>query len=773
MMGRIALSAIFCLLAQIAAAQTVQVRSGDHDGFTRLVMTLPEGSRWQTETGARTASVIVAQPALVFDTSRVFDRITRARLAGISAPAGQARLDLALACDCSLSASRQGPDLLVLDIADRAAPALNTPQRPRPRPRTITTRKQETSESAAQVAPAARALTQQLDRVFLPVPEPEGHPLRPGNPEMAPPPATVDLGPMHSALVRQLGQAARQGLLTPRHRTPVPSDRTGAATPASPDPVAAETETGPAPIPAAPSQGPAPDIRLHSAIEPTGSLRIVSAPGSEHTPACLPGEWTNVAAWGDDDAPFEAQVGPLLRDLLGEFDRVRPEQALELARLYLYFGFGIEARQVLSLIETRSGETQVMTELAVILEGGVAPEESLLRSQTDCATTAALWSLLRHDRLPDNITFDHDLIQRSFAALPGHLRRLLGPGLARKLAATGHRQTAAGILRSIDRRDPEPTPDRALAAAELAQVNGQTEAAAADFGLAVDSNTTASVEALIEVIEQNLARDQPVPFDRAELAGAYAQQYRGTPLGQRMARAYVAALAASGAFDRADAEFERLKPELRAEDQIDLHNRLAAYLTRDASDLDFLRYTLSSRIGGPEALSPDTALAVSRRLLAAGFADAAAAYLSPPGTGADDSARHLLQADIALARNQPREALVALMTIETPEAELRRGRARSLSGQFDSAITHFAAARAPEALQEAAWMAADWKRLQDSGDPVLRQTADLALSAQMPDAATDSGILARTRHLLEQSTQTRQTFGQLLDARPAPQTQDD
>lgn len=773
MINRIAVTALFCLLAQSAAAQTVQIRSGDHDGFTRLVMTLPQRPQYRIETGSRTTSLIFAQPGLAFDAGRVFERITRDRLADIGAPAGQARLELALACDCGLSAFWNGPDMLVIDIADPPEPPHIETRRPRLRPISQLARRPDPVETAPQVSPAARSLTQQLDRVFLPMPEQSGAPSDPSDPAGGVPPVAIDLGPMRSALVRELGQAASQGLLTPDRHNTAHSGRETADTPAPPAPDAADGQIVAIERPAAPDQSRTPDIRLHSASATDLPVQIGSGLASTRIPTCLPDDWTAVAAWGRDDAPFEAQVGAVLRDLLGEFDQVQPDQVLRLARLYLYFGLGIEARQTLSLIDGPSEETQVLTELALILDDGGAQDASVLRRQIDCTTPAALWGLLTYDRLPEHITFDHRLIQRSFAALPDHLRQYLGPALARKLTTAGHRQTAEGILRTIDRRDPATPPERALAAAELAQGNGHPDTAAAGFDAAIDSNSTASVEALVEVLEQRLAQGQPIAFDRAQLAGAYAQEHRGTPLGHRMARAYVAALAASGTFEQAFSEFDRIKSDLPPEDQDNLRNHLAAYLTRDASDLDFLRYTLSARMGGPEALAPDTALAVSRRLLDTGFVEAAATHLAASNPTAGGSAPHLLQADIALARNLPRQAFAALMNIEGPEADVRRGLARSLSGQFDSAVTHFAAANAPEALHGAAWMAADWTRLHSSEDPVLREVADLVLAADAPAAEADSGMLATTRRLLDQSTRTRETFGRLLDARPMPQTPGD
>ena len=121
---------LLVLLAQTAAAQTVTVRSGEHDGFTRLVFDLPQSRDWTlTDEGAGTGiDLVLDGAALLFDTDRVFDRIATDRVASVEALDARNGVRIGLNCRCDVSAFRFGEAMLVLDIrdggeeADAAAP---------------------------------------------------------------------------------------------------------------------------------------------------------------------------------------------------------------------------------------------------------------------------------------------------------------------------------------------------------------------------------------------------------------------------------------------------------------------------------------------------------------------------------------------------------------------------------------------------------------------------------------------------------------------------
>ena len=92
MMRRAGVLALFLWLAGVvdAIAEPVVLRSGEHDGFSRLVLPIGEATAWSLKQSGRRATLTLNRPRIEFDTSRVFDRIPRKRLValGQDGPAG-------------------------------------------------------------------------------------------------------------------------------------------------------------------------------------------------------------------------------------------------------------------------------------------------------------------------------------------------------------------------------------------------------------------------------------------------------------------------------------------------------------------------------------------------------------------------------------------------------------------------------------------------------------------------------------------------------------
>ncbi|MCC6006252.1 MAG: hypothetical protein JJU40_01080, partial [Rhodobacteraceae bacterium] len=133
----LALAALSWLLTPgTAAGQDIPLRAGEHGAFTRIVLYLGTQASW--ELGRIPGGYglwIDLPPGARLDTSRVFERIPRTRLArlsqltqatgegGADADAPGAGLALALACGpCHARGFEQAGGLLVIDIADGPAP---------------------------------------------------------------------------------------------------------------------------------------------------------------------------------------------------------------------------------------------------------------------------------------------------------------------------------------------------------------------------------------------------------------------------------------------------------------------------------------------------------------------------------------------------------------------------------------------------------------------------------------------------------------------------
>ena len=124
--------------APAAAAEGGAIRAGEHDGFTRIVLTVEPTTEWSLETLDGRATLRFPGKQLAFGTEGVYDKIPRTRVKAVSVtpdPAGTV-VTVDLGCDCRVSTSFVGAQYLALDVADRgAAPAARrAARRRRPRP---------------------------------------------------------------------------------------------------------------------------------------------------------------------------------------------------------------------------------------------------------------------------------------------------------------------------------------------------------------------------------------------------------------------------------------------------------------------------------------------------------------------------------------------------------------------------------------------------------------------------------------------------------------
>src|SRR6056297_456166 len=749
-MTRILMTVLLLLLPVWAAAQAVVVRAGAHEGFARLVLDMPARVEWQLEPRDGGASVRFAGPPLALDLDGVFERISRDRLRVASVVDG--RLELEFACACETHAFWHGARMLVLDIVPKPRPEPETMARPKPRPLVL-------PGGIVPRSPARMPLARRLDATLASGGD------RVDDIEDAPtaPRGAPDLSAIRAALLEQLGRAASQGLLTPA--------RMNRATRATSDPTVPTRETNaqsdPEPEAALPPHAAHINMHAQSSIDrELAPLRSQSAisPRQAH---CPPEDWIDLSTWAGE-GPFHEELGRLNRQLVGEFDRPDRGVALQLARLYLHHGFGAEARQVLALGDVADAQGDVLREIAHILDQDRDGPHPLLARAVACEGPAVLWAVLSMAALPQDLVFDHKAVLRAFASLPRGLRRALGPVLARRLLQAGHMETSDAIVRMIERAGRVDTPDVALVRAELATADQDQVTARSELDIAVAGNSTASAEAVVQLIEQLLAKDAPVPFDMAELAGAYAYEYRRTPLGHRMTRAYLAALAASGAHAQAIAEFDRLGIDLHPDHTQDITAILMRQITRNADEVTFLRHAMSERLGRVQVFAPSLAREIARRLVQAGFAGHAYRYVDPGLEGHGEPASRILRAEIALVQERPRQAEVELLGLDGQDVNVLRARARSLAGDHVTARGLYDEAGKTDAAARAALFASDPVALSMVADPVLRDVGDVLRHATVAPAAAEDVTLERSRDLLDQAGAARRALERLLEARPAP-----
>lgn len=662
------LAMLLLAAAPAVAREGGPIRTGEHPGFTRVVMEIEPATEWSLETRDGQATILFPGRPIAFDLSGVWERIPRTRVAAIAADRGPegARVTLGLGCDCRVAASFVGARLLAIDVIDRNAVIAPPPGR-----------ETEAAREARETEVVASA---------------------------------------EAALARQIAHAIDQGVVTPIPGAappkpgPAPAPETAAAAPAVPAPPAR-------PVAQAAAQDPAERalaeqiaaITVYDRDDATLAALRAAVPPPE---VCLPDADLDIAAWSDGTG-YAAEAARLRRRVVGEFDRPDPAALRALARLQIRYGFGLEAEADLAAFSDADlPDRATLADLARAVEGrAVAPEGPLALAE-DCPGLHGLWLALGGAAPAWRGPAQFAAVQEAFAELPLDLRQLLGPGLVGALLDAGHAPEAQRIQTISLRPGEPPTPEQALAGARLAAAAGDGPRAVADLRGLAESGAPIAPEALAELARILLAEGGTPPDGLiADLAAAVTVA-RGAAEEAELRGLLVGALGARGALVEALAEADRgaaATPAARAE-LMALVARAAA--AADPAQVGASAYAetglgLARRIGDGVALDPERRI-IAGRLIDLGLPNAAIDLLAPATLRGDAAALRLV-ASAELALGRPAAALAALAGLEGLEAVRLRAAAHAAEGEPGRAAQALRTAGLAEEAAAYAWLASDWE----------------------------------------------------------------
>jgi len=719
------------MLPSLTMAQTVNVLSGDHPGFSRLVLYLPEAMGFtlsQTQAGAQ---LKLETPGLNFDTSDVFRRIDTARIASVTPLSGQSGLALRFNCDCEAQAFLDNGSLLVIDVTPKDPNAPQSADVSRQVPRPPTTQNAEMPRTG--VIPLFTPTLGPLRQVDPPQVLTRETPVTP-TPE-------VSIGAVEAQLLTQIGRAATQGLLS------VDPDIRPNAMP----------DTMPTPEPGV-TLG---DLARHSNVATTNSLMRPTQPDlqSHQTAAghaCVADGRLALRNWGDD-TPIYSQISALRSRLFGEFDRIDMRAAQDITKVYLHFGFGAEAMHAQTL--TGEAPDPVLRAIADVFDRGVA-RDATFEGQTECDTDAALWSVLASDGLDPGATVSREALLRGFDRLPTHLQDLLGPIASRKLTASGHTDIADALIRRLDRTREEPSDQTIMATAELDLSQGRVEAAKPALEEVVNANVEDSPEALVRLIDTLVSEGHPIAPNLLTLAGSYLEEHEDGDLGPDLHRVLALAFADAGEYANAFGERDQLI-SARQGPSITLTDQIFGFLTKAARDAEFLQHASREAPQWAARLTPERGNQVAERLLGLGFSDLGLRFLQPAADGLIARDRRLLRAKAHLMADRALEAEEQLIGMAGDDADLIRAEARLAQSDFAAAEALFAALGETDRALTAAWLAGNWSSVAEDTAQPFAPAAQLALDPGTGDAEP-LPELARNNALVSESATARQTLRDLL-----------
>lgn len=744
---------VMALLALVWAqglwAQTVSVRSGEHDGFTRFVMRIPEDTAWSVEHSGKDATLKVDLPDIRFETGGVFARIPRDRVRELAQSGPRAPLRFALNCDCDVTAFVHDRVFLVVDVRDAIG----------------------TMPAGLAAAASRSAFGQALYRFPGASAEREPEPPRPGvvlpvtfeaAKEAGDQPAlTVARLPdasrlpavrtLERQLTDEIARAARQGLLEAS---------------VAPEPADAHEHIGEKAVeqsdhPAESTPEPGTNIRVSTPLD-QDMEGIAQALAGHGNGACPPSQDLALQDWSDG-GPLPAQIARGRAALIGEFDLIDREAAMTLARAYLHFGFGAEAESILAMLPEPGPDTALLKALAQIIETGRSNPPNPFSGRQSCDSDAALWAVYSEPQRLSEAN-NHALLLAA-GRLPAPLRELVGPRLSLIYSEAGDVEMAEAVLRAVERVADGNAPVLDLARASTADLRGHGKDADRQRLEVVNQSTEVSAKALIDLVDSQFRRDGTVAPHIPELAAAYATEQRDGGLGSPLRRAVALSLALAGdfpgAFDALDSIAELDGQDARQEAALGVLKLLSAR----GADLTFMQFALRESQAAKTGFPEDPGNALARRFLDLGFPRPAIRLLTGPGENKASPARQLLRAEAALADNLPREAMAELLPLAGPEADRLRGEALAQLKDHARAADHFSAAEDSEAAAHNLWLAGDLGAVSQAAtshyDDMARAAEELASD---PSLAVTRAPLSGARHLIESSSAMRGEIASLLSA---------
>lgn len=756
----IRLLALLLCAATLAGAETVQLRSGEHAGFSRLVLELAQPSGWAFGRVGDEYELRLARDDITLDPSQVFRFIPQVRLQSLQVQPGAATLRLRTAPDTHAKAFDLRAGVIVIDIASGAADAsspfeaqLAPPQGPATPPAPA-----DPARGTALFAPAPLQLSPYWRNfsnadAAAPVPAPRAGPAA----------ANLRLREAESELLMQLGRAASQGLVT-FDLPQAPADAPAGSPPAAAYPGASDHLA----------------LRSETAFDRAAQdLLGQTAPAPENV-ACIADSALDLAGWAGELPAFIA-IGNLRPHLLGEFDRPDAEVVLALTRLYLALGFGAEARVLLATFGADAPDRDVLADIGAIVDAMPVAAASRLRGMAHCDGGAALWAVLANPDLQPGDAINHDAVSAAFSALPAGLRQLLGPRLTARMLALGASEDAFRLRDAVTRAPGADGDTVAMIAAQLATAAGAPQRAAASLALVIAQNGPHAPAALVQYVDAVMAQGLPADPGLIETAAALAFEHRLAPDGAVLARAHALAAASAGQFTRAFAAAAAMPdPQLAAAATAEIF----APLTASATDAVFVEQVFAQAAALARISDWPLQLRLAARLLDLGFTSEARRLLGP---GANRFAEgRVLLARAALRERDGTAALAQLAGLADDEANRLRGAALALLGEHDAARRAYALAAtakigdetsheatgtaAAATLAAEAWRAGDWPLVAEIGTAAQRGAViGLGVAATPSEAATDTpegtpppGPLTQAKALLNQSRGAREAVAELL-----------
>jgi len=727
-MKQLASLLLIFMLPASAFAEAVVVVSGEHEGYTRLVLEVSPDREWKLVTEERSATLVFPAQNLEFEDEEVFARIPKTRLASTVAEQQEdaAVYTMELSCDCEVGAFSYLDEYIVIDISDppetsiippparHFAPVLSAAMMPDGNDRS--------PEFVSWNPPRAPGYVSSPHRVnfpvqtqstgLLPAPDTDTPPDRPyTDVSLASPRAEPEMDQelqkavdvARNSLLQQLTLAADQGLLNLNE--PVPEIQQ-----------AAEMNFGSEPenpVEIIPEVFEELETENQVVIQTAITRDALAARGGAGPQAdnCPPPKDLDIASWGSG-VDFFDELSSARHGLLKEFDEPDYNEVERLVRTYLRYGFGAEARTYLKESDQHIAQKSLLLDLAAIVDGQSVQANGPLAEAIGCDGVSGLWAIVGAYPNVDVPIGDETTIIEAFAALPPDIRRMLGPKLASATLDRGLDALARQLSDILERAPGDHGGEHELVIGNLMQLEGSLSGAEETYRSLAEENSQTATEALIELATFKLNYNESPPENLLLDLGSAAKTLRGTQKGAELRRLEALWLANLGREAEAiniliaEIEIEPANAEMFRETAEEILSTLSLSTKRVNNYAEIVDSYIEYI---PKSADADKLRAeIAQQLLLFGLTDYTIEVLKP-SLRRDNPAAILLAAEANLLSKRPDVALTLLRDVVGDVAGMLRVEAHLGKGNFDDALGELdRLAGASGAIVPAHWFDGDW-----------------------------------------------------------------
>lgn len=728
-MSRFFILFVLYSLVNPAMAQVI-VKSGAHDGFTRLVIDFDHPVEWRVGRSEDGYELRTGEKYLPYDLSKVFNLIRKDRLKSISVDEKTGSLRFNLGCQCHVIAFEFRPGIIVIDLRDGIPEEGSSTENILPEHPDSQKFNLENTQNAIQFLNNRNlnfewaAMAIEASNINLKT-----------NEETSKAP-TLDFT-LRENLIKEVGRGASLGIIdieVQRHQIGQNRyfDYNRPSTPLDKENRSFEIMS---------EEDAVPGVVLRSV--PTEPQNYGTSKNR-----CFESSPLEMSNWSGEEAVWTQMGSPNL-EIVGEFDLPNVDAITRYSKFLISIGFGAEARSILTSFEDSMDDTELIIALSFIVDGQDDPTD-YFSGQESCNSAASLWATLDSEATVKREPVNISALLHSYSSLSIDMRKNIGPRLVKILLSrdefSAAKQVHNFLVRSPDGRGPTVS----LIEASMDLYDNKAASAEAKANAEVLDPGPETWSAIVAMVEAREEQGLPINTETLLALEAVSREREATDEHPRVLRALVLAYAQAGDFAGA---FHALSLVPSASAKL---WRLLSLLGTDDDLLEFAVFQNEVDISDVDRSSINRIVA---RLTDLGMTKSAAYWA--------EQDRQIDRIPLAKAELLQGNALTALSLVAdgtTEDAIATRALALRSLGMNGAAALLYSDLGDVEREISAIQQERDWDEVAARGSTHWRSAAELLGAPENSTTALDAGPLEKVFDMVVLSEKSRQVISLLLES---------